>query len=282
MKTIKLENRITFFILIFAFFLLNFNYISCFSIIFGSIIGCLFIKLFELIDIYKYKVTKLILFIISIFSLIFYLNKISYFIGDNILREYSIIPITFTLLLSIFILGNKFHTIIKVITISSYFMLFTLIIGILVLLPYIDISNLNISLLSLNNLIINTIIYVISLIYSYFLIFKVSNTKVIKTDLIIPNFFNLLYFLLINSILNILTNILKYPYLVIFKKVNLIGFIDRIEIVFAINYLFVFYFLILLIYYQIKSILGIKIKKKTLHIILSIMSFVIFLLSLIF
>ena len=282
MKTIKLENRITFFILSFALFLLNFKYVSCFSIVFGSIIAALIIKLFEILDIYKYKITKLILLIISIFTLTYYLNKISYFIGANILREYSIIPITFTLLLSIFLLGNKFHTIIKVITISSYFILFTLVIGILVLIPYIDISNLNISLLSTNNLIVNTGIYVASLIYAYFLIFKISNTKVLKNDLIISNSFNLLYFLLINSILSILTNILKYPYLVIFKKVNLIGFIERIEIIFAINYLFIFYFLLLLIYYQIKSILGTKLKNKKLYITLGIISFLIFLSSLTF
>ncbi|MBR3661270.1 MAG: hypothetical protein IKN63_05175, partial [Bacilli bacterium] len=241
MKTIKLENRITFFILIMALFLLNFQYISFLSIIFGSLISFLIIKLLETLNIYKYKITKAFLLITSIFSLTYYLNKISYFIGDNILREYSIIPITFTLLLSVFLLGNKFHTIIKLITISSYFILLNLIIGIIILIPYIDISNLNMSILFTNNLIFNTIIYVTSLVYTYFLIFKISNTKLLKRDLIMTNSFNLLYFLLVNSILSILTNILKYPYLIIFKKVNLIWFIERIEIIFAINYLFIFY-----------------------------------------
>lgn len=282
MKTIKLENRITFFILIMALFLLNFQYISFLSIIFGSLISFLIIKLLETLNIYKYKITKAFLLITSIFSLTYYLNKISYFIGDNILREYSIIPITFTLLLSVFLLGNKFHTIIKLITISSYFILLNLIIGIIILIPYIDISNLNMSILFTNNLIFNTIIYVTSLVYTYFLIFKISNTKLLKRDLIMTNSFNLLYFLLVNSILSILTNILKYPYLIIFKKVNLIWFIERIEIIFAINYLFIFYFLLLLIYYQIKSILGIKFKKKKLYIVLGIISFLIFLSSLIF
>jgi len=279
----KLENRLTYFLLIFSIFLLNINNLSLLSIIIGTIITIPIIKLLEYLNIYKYNLTKYILLIISILFLTYYLNKISYFISDNILRDYSIIIITFTLLLSIFILGNKgYHTIIKVIIISSYFIIFNIIIGLALLIPYINISNLNITVLETNNLFIKTITYIILIIYCYFLIYPITNTKFKIKDLIFSNSFNILFFILINSILNILINYLKYPYVTIFKKVNLINFIERIEIIYSMNYLFIFYFLLLLIYYQINYILKNKIKKKQLNMTLSIISFLIFLFSLIF
>ena len=283
MKPIKLENRITFLLLNISLFLLNFKHISLLSIICGTVGVIPIIKLFDILNIYKYKITKIILLILSILSLTYYLNKISYFIGDNILREYSIIPISLTLLISIFILGNKgYHTIIKVVTIASYFILFNFIIGLLILIPYIDIGNINISILKDNNLLINTSIYILSIIYAYFLIFKISNTKINNTDLLISNSFNLITLVLINTILSILTKFIKYPYVTIFKKVNLLGFIERIEIIFSMNYLFIFYFLILFIYYQIRFILGKKFHIKRLNITLAIITFLIFLGSLIF
>ena len=278
---IKIQNRLSYFLIIFSIFLLTYK-LSFLSIVIGTIISIPIIKLFEHFNIYKYKLTKVIILILSILLLTYYLNKVTYFISDNILREYSIISITFSLLLSIFTLGNKgYHTIIKVIIISSYFILFTSILGLILLIPYINITNINISILTFNNIFINTITYVLLIVYSYFLIYPVTKTKFKIKDLIISNIINLISILLINSILNILTNYLQYPYVTIFKKVNLIGFIDRVEIIFSMNYLFIFYFLLLIIYYQIFFILKNTLKKKQLNISLSIISFIIFLFSLI-
>ena len=278
---IKIQNRLSYFLIIFSIFLLTYK-LSFLSIVIGTIISIPIIKLFEHFNIYKYKLTKVIILILSILLLTYYLNKVTYFISDNILREYSIISITFSLLLSIFTLGNKgYHTIIKVIIISSYFILFTSLLGLILLIPYINITNINISILTFNNIFINTITYVLLIVYSYFLIYPVTKTKFKIKDLIISNIINLISILLINSILNILTNYLQYPYVTIFKKVNLIGFIDRVEIIFSMNYLFIFYFLLLIIYYQIFFILKNTLKKKQLNISLSIISFIIFLFSLI-
>ncbi|MBQ8891896.1 MAG: hypothetical protein IJ068_03420 [Bacilli bacterium] len=282
MKTIKLENRITYFLLIFSLFLLNYHSINIFSIIFASIITIPTIKLFEKINIYKYKLTRIILLIISCPLLSFYLNKVTYFISDNILRDYSGLVIAFTLLLSIFILGNKgYHTIIKVIIINCYFIFFITLIGLFILIPYINIQNINLSILNNNNLFNSSVTYIFYLIYSYFLIYSTTNTKFKNKDLIISSSFNIFYILLINSVLSIITNYVKYPYIAIFKKVNLIGFIDRIEIIFSMNNLFIFYFLLLLIYYQIYYILKNKLKSKQLNITLSIISILVFLFSLI-
>ena len=284
MKTIKLENRITYFLLTFSIFLLNFKYISLLSLLFGSLISLLFILLIDKLNLYKYNITKIILLIISIPIMIYYLNKISYFIGDNILKDYSIIAISITYLLTIFIIGNKgYHTIIKVILLSSYFIFFILLLSIIITIPYININNLNINYLNTNNLILNTIIYSISLIYTYFLIYPITNTKFLKKDLFISSIFHLIIYILIISILGILNNYLKYPYIIIFKKVNLLNFIERIEILFSLNYLFIFYYYLLFIFYQIKLILNIKIKnKKHLRLTLMFLCLFIFLISMIF
>ena len=64
--------------------------------------------------------------------------------------------------------------------------------------------------------------------------------------------------------------------------VNLIGFIERIEIIFSLNYLFCFYYLLVLSYYTIKSNLNLVIKKdKNLSITLIFLSLIIFLISMV-
>lgn len=279
MKTNKLENRLTYFILTYALFLLNINNISILSILIGSIISLLFILLIKNI-----KINNIFISILSIPILIYYLNKISYYIGDNILKEYSIIIITLTLLLSIFILGNKgYHTIIKVIILSTYFILFISIIGIFLTIPYININNLNINILNTNNLLNNTLLSTFIFTYSYLLIYPITNTNFKNKDLIITSIFHILKYISIYSILGLLINYLKYPYITIFKKVNLLNFIERIEILFSLNYLFIFYFLLVLIYYQIFNVLKNKInKKKYLNITLIFLYFFIFLLSMLF
>ena len=284
MKLIKLENRITYFVITFAIFLLNFKSLSFFSLILGTFLAFFSILLAEHFHLYQYKITKVVLLFLSISITIYFLNKISYFIGDNILKEYSIVAISITLLITIFILSNKgYHTIIKVILLSTYFLFFFLVLGFLLTLPYINIKNLNITILNTNSLFLNTILYSLSLLYCYFLIYPITKTKFQKKDLLISSLFHIISYLLTLSILGILTGHLKYPYIIIFKKVNLIGFIERIEIIFSLNYLFFFYFLFLLTYYQIRTLLNLKIKKKKpLNIVLLFLSFFLFLISMMF
>ena len=278
MKTIKLENKLTYFLLSYSLFLLNFNNISIISILIGSIISLPIILLLN-----KFKINKIFISILSLPILIYYLNKITYFINDNILKEYSLIIITLTLLLSIFILGNKgYHTIIKVILLSSYFIIFISILGIIITIPYININNININIINNNNLLTKTIYSTFIFTYSYIIIYPITNTKFKIKDLSITTIFQILKYLYIYSILGILINYLKYPYITIFKKINLLNFIERIEILFSLNYLFIFYFILVLSYYQIYNILKIKInKKKYLNIILIFLYFFIFLISMI-
>ena len=282
MKTTKIENQITFFLITLATFLLNFKNFSLLSIIFGFLLSLLFILLFEKLNIKNKKITKYILLLISIIMMIFTLNQISSFISDNMLREYSIISISFSLLLSSFILGNKgYHTIIKVILLATYFITFITILGLFLNFPYININNLNFNIIKTNNLFKETLYYTFFIIYSYFLIYPVSNTKFKCKDLLISTSYQIFIYLLIISILGLtLTNLYEYPYITIFKKVDLIDFVERIEIIFSLNYLFCFYFFLLLNYYQIRNILEKKIKKdKNLKIILILICILIFITS---
>ena len=86
MKTNKIENRITYIILTFACFLFNFKNITFLSFLFGSLLALLFIFIAEKTNLYHFKLTKFLMFLLAIFFLIFYTNKLSYFITDNILR----------------------------------------------------------------------------------------------------------------------------------------------------------------------------------------------------
>lgn len=282
MKITKIENRITYFIITLGVFLLNIKNLSFLSLISGSLLSLLFILLFEKTNIRKFTITKFILLIISIFMMIISINQISSFISDNILREYSIISITFSLLLSIFILGNKgYHTIIKVILLATYFIFFITILGLLLNFPYVNISNLSLDILKTNNLFKETLYYTFLITYAYFLIYQISNTKFKIKDLLVSSSYQILLYLLIISILgSTLTNLYEYPYITIFKKVDLIDFVERVEIIFSLNYLFNFYFFLLLCYYQIRNILENKIKKdKNLKIVLILITSLVFLTS---
>ena len=151
MKIKKIETRITYFIITIGLFLLNIKNLTLLSIIISNILALLFILLFEKLNLSKFKLTKFLIMSISFIYLIFNLNNVTIFIGDNILREYSIVVISLTLLFLIFYLANKgYHTLIKVILLATYFILFLIFISFLITIPYIDISNLTLNLFKTN------------------------------------------------------------------------------------------------------------------------------------
>ena len=279
MKINKIETNITFFILLFSNFLINFHSLSILSIIIGSILAFLLITLTNNLNLTKYKLTKIIIFLISISILPIFLNKITYFISSNILRNYSGIVISFLILLTSFILIKKgYHTIIKVVLLSSYFFIFILILGIFLSSFYLKIENYDLSIINDNNLFINSLYYGICIFYIY-LICYLKNAKFNIKTFIYSNLFNLGYYLFIIGILgNTLLNIYEYPYIVIYKKINLLNFIERIEFIFSINYLFCLFYLFTFIYFSIKNNLIIK-KNKYKSFILIVITILIFITS---
>ncbi len=281
MKTKKIEVNITYFILSLAIFLLNFNSFSPLAIILGSFLNFLIIKLNEKINFLNNKVSKFLIFLLSFLFLIIYLNKLTSFISFNMLRNYSTILISLALLISSYFLVIKgYHTIIKVILLSSYFLLFIFIIGLILTSFYLDFNNFNLGIFKSNNLVFETFYYTFLMFYLYSLLYLPSKAKFSFQDLMISNFLNLsFYFFVVGILSKTLVDIYKYPYLIIYKKINLINFIDRIEIIFAFNYLFCFYYLFLLMYYELKREIKTLKKNKVPRLVFLILSIFIFITS---
>ena len=279
MKTNRIETNITFFIVLFANFLINFHYLNFLSIIFGSILAFLLILFTNSLNLTKYKLTKFIILLISIFLTPIYLNKITYFISNNILRNYSGIIISFLILLVSFILIKKgYHTIIKIVLLSSYFFIFILILGIFLSSFYLKIENYNFNIVNIDNLFINSLYYAINIFYIYLICYLKFTKFSIKT-FIYSNLFNLGYYLFIVGILgNTLLNIYEYPFMIIYKKINLLNFIERIEFIFSLNYLFCLFYLFVFIHFNIKNNLNIK-KNKYKNLILIVITILIFITS---
>lgn len=280
MKISKIEVNITFFMLSLAIFLLNFNKFSLYSILIGALLAYLLIKLNENINITNFKYSKLVITIISFLIEIIYLNKLTYFISSNILRNYSGIIISLLLIISSLLLIKKgYHTIIKVILLSSYFFLIVTILGIVLGSFYLKAENYNFTIIQ-SNLFNSSILYTFLIFYIYLLTFKLSNTKFNFKIFLISICYHLFNYLFVIGILsNTLTNLYEFSFIVIYKKINLLNFIERIEYIFSLNYLFCFYYFFVLNLYYLKSNLKIKNKKNQL-IIISLISLIIFFISL--
>lgn len=279
MKINKIETNITFFILLFSNFLINFHSLSILSIITGSILAFLLIMLTNNLNLTKYKLTKIIIFLISISILPIFLNKITYFISSNILRNYSGIVISLLLIITCLLITKKgYHTIIKIILLSSYFFVTLLIISIFLSSFYLEIENYSTNLLT-NNIFSNSIFYAIMLTYIYFIIYGPSNAKISFKFLLINFLYQLFTYLFIIGILGTtLTNLYEFPFIIIFKKINLLDFIERIEFIFSLNYLFSFYYFLIISFYQIKSFIDKK--KKYSNIFLLLITILIYIISL--
>ena len=87
MKINKIEVNITFLILSLSVFLLNFSNFTPLAIIFGFLLSFFLILLTEKLNLSKYKLTNICLLIISLIILPIYLNKLTYFISNNILNS---------------------------------------------------------------------------------------------------------------------------------------------------------------------------------------------------
>lgn len=280
MKINKIEVNITFFILSLAIFLLNFNQFSLYSILIGSILAYLLIMLNEKTNITNFKYSKFVIIIISFLIEIIYLNKLTCFISSNILRNYSGIVISLLLLISSLLLIKKgYHTIIKVVLLSSYFFLIIITLGIILGLFYLKIENYNFTIVP-DNLFNSSILYAFLIFYIYLLTFKLSNAKFNFKAFLISTCYHLFNYLFVIGILsNTLTNLYEFSFIVIYKKINLLNFIERIEFIFSLNYLFCFYYFFVFNFYYLTSNLKIKNEKNQL-IITSLISISIFIISL--
>lgn len=285
MQTKKIESNILFFIIIQSIFLLFFFKESLLNITLGSIIGFILIKFYDNLKLNnKNFVVKLILIITSLLSSLFILKNITNFIEYNILKDYSrfILGLSFTIICTL--LSYKgYHSYIKSLELSSYIIGFLGISSILLLVNNIEIDNFNIQVLKETSFNYHFIFISLFIFFSHLTI-NYLNGYQLNNKVYFGSIFSiiLLKLLTIGILGETLLNLYNYPYISILKRIKYLDFIERMEGILSLQYLFSFFFLFSFILLTIKFLLidFFKIKKdKIINITLSIISLFIFLIS---
>lgn len=284
MQTKKIESNILLFIIIRSIFLLFFFKESLLNIILGSLVGFILIIITKKLKLKNNLLIKIILIIFLLYSSILILEQITNFIEYNILQEYPLFIIGFSfILISLLLSLRGYHSYIKSLELSSYIIAFLGIISFFLLFSNIDLSNFNIQLKT--ELIINqNFLYLgILLFIGYFIINYLNNYQLNKKIYFGSILSTILLKLLTVSILGeTLLTLYDYPFISIFKRIKYLDFIERMEGILSLQYLFDFFLLFTLVLLTIKILIAdiFKIKKdKIINFTLSFISLIIFLLA---
>ena len=318
------KNKITQFqYLIMTFFLLNsfiplvgyhtITKINSATSLISIIIGFFFITIFIYLtkNIFHYKSnltiiekieimfpkTKYIFLITTLFiiviSLLYSLNNLVTFINYYILKNVSLIIITFSLLLTIYyILTKSIDTIFRLAEICFYVYSFIFIVSIFGIGKYINLYNVKPLLSSpIENTITSSFIYLLSSIIPLFLLGIIPLSKISKikqsdytlmkaarlSSLVI--FINL--FTVITTLGIELANIYQNPDIILYKKISFLNILERLETTLAFNNILnCLFFIILGIYFLKVLIIEIfKIKKEKEKLSLSLIVFTLMIIS---
>ncbi len=256
----KIENTLLNIIVIRGIFLLLFSKISIFDLLIGEVISLIFILIYQKINIKRFRIWQIAILFIDTLTIMFLLSDISFFIRDNLLKHSHILPITISfLILCLYICYKGYHTFIKTLELSFYIILFLGVISLILLIPYINIHNLTLPDLNINN----AIKYAITMIILFISINYLNDYKTTILDVTI-SFTNIILIkvLMILTLSNTLINVFKYPYVSMFKRISFFNFLDRLENVLALQYLFDYFIILSLLILTIKTILAKLIKKK--------------------
>ena len=240
----KIELNILTFILIEALFLLYSLKINIINLILGTILGINFIQFFS--NIKKDGFIKIILLIISICLVIYSSLEITYFITNNLLTNYPYIIILISLfIVSYFLIKNNYHSFIKAVEIISYFFFAIKILSFLLVLPNINIDNINSSLLTELNINITILFVALIIFFLHQTIFYLTNNKVSKKTYIVsiinPFVIKILSILVMGKNLFYLYD---YPYINVLRRIKYLNFIERMEGILSFEYLFSFIILL--------------------------------------
>ena len=206
------------------------------------------------------------------------------FIEYNILKNYSKFILGLSFIVICFLLSYKgYHSYIKSLELSSYIIAFLGISSILLLVYNVDINNFNIQALkevNINYQFISTGLFIFLgyAIINYLNNYQLNNKIYFGSIITIV----ILKLLTIGILGETLLNIYDYPYISILKRIQYLDFVERMEGILSLQYLFDFFFLFSLVLLTIKIILTdiFKLKKdKVLNITLSVISLMIFLIS---
>ena len=204
---------------------------TIFSLILGTILGSIFLYFIIKVKTNNKIISFIILYILFIVNLAEFVNLITsiYLIDMN--RFIIIIPL---LILILYFNTKSVSVHLKVSKIILIINIFLFIIGYIILLPNIDLLNY----LPLYNVSFKKIIFcslefalyssIPNIVYTN-LNYKIKNKKII-INYLISCLFIIFIFLIVQGILGIeLINIFKYPEYVVFKRINLLNFIQNIE-----------------------------------------------------
>lgn len=229
----------------------------------------LFPKVFRIIFFF---ITFIILGFTSIYSFTILISFIQYYI----LKEVSLLIISVTLISTIiYIVRKGLKTISKLSEIFFYVYLLIILISIIGLVKYMDLSNLKpLFIHNISNHFDSSILYFISSIIPLFLLLIIpnipnkSNLKFHKVPLFMTIFTILLCFIqliIIISVLGInLTNIYQNPDMIVYKKISFLNILERVEVFLAFNNILNSLFIIIMCIYFMKEVMNnfISIKKE--------------------
>ena len=246
----KIEIDILFFLITEAMFLLFFFKESILTMFIGTILGGILIYLTK--NIKNNKIGKFILFITAIPISLITLYKIICFINYNILKNYSLYVILIPfLILSIYLISKNYHTMIKSMEISFYIFIFIKAISFILIIPKINISNINF--IYNDSINYKFIIIGISILFIYKGISYLTNYKISKNNMLIALINPLLIKTFVILVIgNTLAFIYKYPYMDYLKTIKYFDFIERIDGILSFQYLISFYYLFIFLLFIIK------------------------------
>lgn len=268
MKKNKVENIILLVLMIRSLFLLFFNKLTITDLIIGGIIGLILIFIYQKLNLKKYNIFKLMFLFLLVFISFIILKNITYFIQYNILKNFSLIMIAIPfLLISFYMVYKGYHAYIKTVELSSYILVLMFSLSFILLIPYLNSNNFipfNYQ-PSLNSIKLAFFILIIFMAINYLNNYQL-NYKVYALS--IGNI--IILRLLITGILSqTLENVFKYPYISIFKKISYFDFLERLEGLLAIQFLFDYLFLLTLFLLTIKFLIfhlfKVKERKKQLN-----------------
>lgn len=309
--------------LIMAFFLLNsfipligyhtITKINSTTSLISIIIGYFFITIFIFLikNIFHYnsnltiieKIEKLFpktkyfflitLMIIIITSLLYSLNNLVTFINYYILKDISLIVITFSFLITIlYALTKSMDSIFRLAEICFYIYIFIFIISIIGVSKYINLYNVKPLLSSpIENSIISSFIYMLSSVIPLFLLGIIPLSKISKNrklDRTLLNASKLSSLVIFSNLFVIITtlgielaNIYQNPDIILYKKISFLNILERLETTLAFNNILNSFFFILIGIYFLKEIIihifNIKKEKEVLS--LSLIVFVLMVIS---
>lgn len=226
---------------------------------------------------------SIIIFILISITSIYTLQILTSFINYYVVKEVSFFTISLTLTITIlYIVKKGIASISKISEIFFYIYLLIMVLGLIGLLKYIDLSNLKpLFTTNINNHFKSSFIYFLSSICPFFLLLIIPSNKIGKYKnhktytflfILFSILLTFLQLIIIISTLGInLTNIYQNPDMIVYKKISFLNVLERVEVLLSLSNILNSLFIIILSVYLLKELLNGFFNRKKEHIILALL-----------